>query len=180
MMVPVSSPMRHSEIRVGRILLREDEEKEGLVVPFCKTVSDVKTVATRVWPLVPGFIWSTFVKTGFLLTGLLLLFPSSLTFFDAIDLIFPTNNNNYNYKQSTRNNLFLLSSLFKHNHYHTTISPLLNRLWFFIYLFIYWPLHFSNPIEGTFIPCISLIIVIINFGYWFHIRRFRLHARLFI
>jgi len=86
MMVPVSSPMRHSEMRVGRTIPREDEE--GLVPPpFCRTVSEVKTLAIKVWPFVPGFIWSTFVKVGFLFAGLV---PSSCetTFDDAIVLFF--------------------------------------------------------------------------------------------
>ena len=63
MMVPVSSPMRHSAMRVGRMLC----EEEGR--PFCNTVLEDNTFATRVWPLVPGFSWSTFVKTGFRFAG---------------------------------------------------------------------------------------------------------------
>lgn len=41
-MVPVSSPMRHSAMRVGRMLC----EEEGR--PFCNTVLEDNTFATRV------------------------------------------------------------------------------------------------------------------------------------
>ena len=67
-MVPVSSPMRHSAMTVGLRLCAE----EGL--GLCTTVSEDKTLATNVWPLVPGLSWSTLVNTGFLFAG---LFPSS-------------------------------------------------------------------------------------------------------
>lgn len=65
-MVPVSSPIRHSAIRVWRRWCDTDR-------PFCKTVLEERTLATRVWPLVPGLSWSTLMKTGFLSPGFALL-----------------------------------------------------------------------------------------------------------
>ena len=79
MMVPVSSPMRHSAMRVGRRLW----EEEGL--PLFKTVLDDNTFATKVWPLVPGFSWSTFVNTGFRFAGFSTTPLPSCCWFDAID-----------------------------------------------------------------------------------------------
>lgn len=59
-MVPVSSPTRHSAIFVWR---RWPESGR----PFCSTVFELTTLTVSVWPLVPGFSWSTFTNTGFLL-----------------------------------------------------------------------------------------------------------------
>ncbi|KAM2859243.1 hypothetical protein COP2_024693 [Malus domestica] len=65
-MVPVSSPIKHSEIRVWRRCCDTDR-------PFCSTGFEPRTLATIVWPLVSGLSNSTLVNTGFLRPGLALL-----------------------------------------------------------------------------------------------------------
>lgn len=62
-MVPVSSPTRHSAIRVCRRCWDTDR-------PFCKTVLELTTLTMSVWPLVPGLSCSILTKTGFLRPGL--------------------------------------------------------------------------------------------------------------
>uniref|UniRef100_A0A7C8ZK96 Uncharacterized protein n=1 Tax=Opuntia streptacantha TaxID=393608 RepID=A0A7C8ZK96_OPUST len=64
-MVPVSSPTRHSAMRVGRGLREAD-------LPFCKTVLALTTLTVNVWPEVPGLSWSTLMNTGFLLAAVAL------------------------------------------------------------------------------------------------------------
>ena len=59
MIALVSSPTRHSAIRVWRRCCDTDR-------PFCNTVLELTTFTVRVWPPVPGFNWSTFVNTDFL------------------------------------------------------------------------------------------------------------------
>lgn len=62
-MVPVSSPTRHSAIRVCRRCWDTDR-------PFCNTVLELTTLTMSVWPLVPGLSCSILTKTGFLRPGL--------------------------------------------------------------------------------------------------------------
>ncbi|KAF7822681.1 pectinesterase inhibitor-like [Senna tora] len=64
-MVPVSSPMRHSETRVWRTFWEAERA-------LCTTVLESRTLTVRVWPEVPGLSWSTLIKTGFLSAGLAL------------------------------------------------------------------------------------------------------------
>jgi len=65
-MVAVSSPTRHSAIRVWRRCCETER-------PLAKTVLELTTLTTRVWPVVPGFNWSTFLNSGFLSAGFALL-----------------------------------------------------------------------------------------------------------
>lgn len=65
-MVAVSSPTRHSAIRVWRRCCETER-------PFARTVLELTTLTTRVWPVVPGFNWSTFLNSGFLSAGFALL-----------------------------------------------------------------------------------------------------------
>jgi len=70
-MVPVSSPTRHSAMRVGRGLREAD-------LPFCKTVLALTTFTVNVWPEVPGLSWSTLMNTGFLLAAVALALALAL------------------------------------------------------------------------------------------------------
>lgn len=65
MITPVSSPTTHSAMRVGRGL----REAEGADLPLFRTVLQLTTLTVNVWPVVPGFSWSTFTNTGFLLAA---------------------------------------------------------------------------------------------------------------
>lgn len=69
-MDPDSSPTRHSEMRVfcwGRAGTRNDDD--GFLGFLLSTVLALTTLTVRLWPLVPGFNWSTFMNTGFLIAG---------------------------------------------------------------------------------------------------------------
>lgn len=63
-MVPVSSPIKHSAIRVFWFWgPRNDIVFRGFLL---STVLEFNTFTIRVWPVVPGFKESTFTNTGFL------------------------------------------------------------------------------------------------------------------
>uniref|UniRef100_A0A0D9YF32 Uncharacterized protein n=1 Tax=Oryza glumipatula TaxID=40148 RepID=A0A0D9YF32_9ORYZ len=65
-MQPVSSPMRHSAILVGRAAGPAPAPAPAAARPFWTTVLELSTLATSVWPPVPGLSWSTLTNTGFL------------------------------------------------------------------------------------------------------------------
>lgn len=65
--VPVSSPTRHSAMRDGRVgRARTIDDRTPLLLTPLFTGFELITFTVSVWPLVPGLSWSTLTNTGFL------------------------------------------------------------------------------------------------------------------